>query len=31
MENKLLDYHEFYGESSLYIPVRVSYEWIDEK
>ena len=30
MENKLLDYHEFYGESSLYIPARVSYEWIDE-
>ncbi len=30
MENKLLDYHEFYGESGLYIPARVSYEWIDE-
>ena len=30
MENKLLDYHEFYGESGLYIPARDSHEWIDE-
>ena len=27
---KILDYHEFYLESSIHLPARITYDWIDE-